>query len=172
MKLPYLAIRLWLGSAAFAVAQTTPATPPAGGPRHGGPGHGPGGHPIVRVLDTDKDGTLSAAELAAAATGLLTLDTNSDGALSAEEIHARPANAPTPPADAPARPANATGTPPADRPHPTDPVMLALDADANGSLSAAEIANAPKSLAALDLNKDGKLTPDEYRPLPPERPTS
>jgi Ca2+-binding EF-hand superfamily protein len=118
----------------------------------------------VRVLDTDKDGTISAAELAAAATALLTLDTNSDGALSAEELHPRPANAPTPPANAP--------TLPVDRPHPTDPIMLALDADGNGALSAQEIANAPKSLAALDLNKDGKLTPDEYRPLPPERPAN
>jgi hypothetical protein len=45
--------------------------------------------------------------------------------------------------------------------------MLALDANSDGSLSAAEITNATTSLLALDLNKDGKLTPDEFRPLPP-----
>ena len=47
--------------------------------------------------------------------------------------------------------------------------MLALDANNDGDLSAAEIANATTSLKALDLNADGKLTPDEYRPLPPAR---
>lgn len=46
--------------------------------------------------------------------------------------------------------------------------MLALDANGDGTLSAAEIANAPASLAALDTNKDGKLTFDELRPLPPK----
>src|SRR4051812_18974996 len=72
MKLHYLLIRLWLGTAAFAFAQTI--TPPAG-PRPGGPGRGPGGHPVVRALDTDKDGTLSAFELANATTALKALDT-------------------------------------------------------------------------------------------------
>jgi hypothetical protein len=165
MKFHYLAVRLWLGTAAMAFAQTT--TPPAG-PRPGGPGRGGRGHPIVRVLDTDKDGTLSAAELANAPTALKALDTNNDGIISADELHpVRPADAPTPPANAPARP-----TPSADRPRPLDPIMLALDADGDGSLSATEIANATKSLLALDLNKDGALTPDEYRPLPPERPAN
>ena len=45
--------------------------------------------------------------------------------------------------------------------------MLALDANSDGALSAAEIAKAATSLAALDLNKDGQLTVDEFRPLPP-----
>lgn len=168
MKLHYLAVRIWLGTAAMAFAQTT--TPPAG-PRPGGPG-GPGrgghGHPIVRALDADKDGTLSAFELANATTALKALDTNNDGTIAAEELRpARPADAPTPPAGAPQRPA-----PSADQPRPVDPIMLALDADGNGSLSAAEIANATKSLLALDANKDGALSPDEYRPLPPERPAN
>jgi hypothetical protein len=47
------------------------------------------------------------------------------------------------------------------------PLMLALDANSDGDLSAAEISNAPASLLALDANKDGKLTRDELRPLPP-----
>ena len=45
--------------------------------------------------------------------------------------------------------------------------MMALDANADGALSANEMTNAPASLAALDANKDGKLTVDELRPLPP-----
>ena len=90
-----------------------------------------------------------------------TLDLNGDGIVSADELHPpRPANAPTPPPGAPKRDD-------ADHPRPVDPIMLALDANGDGALSAAEIANATKSLSALDLNKDGKLTPDEFRPLPP-----
>jgi hypothetical protein len=168
--------------AVAASAQTSTDAPRGrgrGGP--GGPGgHGRGfGHPVVRILDTDQDRELSAAELASAPLNLRTLDANADGTVSADELHpvrpARPAGAPTPPADRPAPPADRP-TPPADRPappadsdhpRPLDPIMLALDANADGALSAAEIANATTSLKALDLNGDGKLTADEYRPLPP-----
>lgn len=58
-----------------------------GGERRG-PG-GPGGmmmSPLMRALDTDKDGALSAAEIAAAPTALKTLDKDGDGILSAEEL--------------------------------------------------------------------------------------
>ncbi len=44
---------------------------------------------------------------------------------------------------------------------PQHPVVAALDVDGNGEVSAAEIAGAPKALATLDKNKDGKLTGDE-----------
>lgn len=44
------------------------------------------------------------------------------------------------------------------------PLMEALDADKDGILSKEEIANASKALAKLDKNKDGQITPDEYRP--------
>ena len=163
-KFHRLIVTIALTSAASLFAQSPPAEG-GRGPRHGGPG-GPGrghgfGSPIVRALDTDKDGELSAAEIAAAATSLKALDKNSDGAISADELRPpRPAGAPegaTPPPNAPS----------GNRPHPADPVMLALDANADGTLSATEIANAARSLAALDLNKDGKLTRDELRPLPP-----
>jgi hypothetical protein len=179
-KIPSFLLALSLGAAAAVSAQTT-STPTDGsrGPRSGPGGHGRGGHghPIVRALDTDKNHELSTQELANAAASIRTLDANSDGIISPEELRpVRPAGAPTPPgttqrpAGAPARKGDATprgdGTAHA---HPIDPVMLALDANADGSLSIAETANATASLTALDANKDGKLTPDELRPLPPTR---
>ena len=142
-------------------AQTDTSDHPRRGPGPGGPG-GPGrGSPVVRVIDADRNHELSNAELAAAATAILTLAANKEGAVSAAELH------PARPADAPARP---TGPADADaRPRPTDPVMLALDANSDGNLSSAEIGSATTSLlTALDANKDGKLTGDELRPLPPE----
>lgn len=138
-------------------AQTAPSPDTTRGPRRGPPGNP---NPVVRVLDADRNHEASSAELANAATVLRTLDTNSDGEITVDEL--RPAR----PADAPEHPA-----PPADAPphaRPVDPVMLALNANADGKLSASEIANAPASLAALDLNKDNKLTLHELRPLPPE----
>lgn len=170
-NLPRLLLTFCLLAAGSALsAQTSdtargPRRGGSGGPGHGGPGGpGRGGHPVVRVLDADRDHEISAAEIAGASAALLTLDANKDGAVSAEEFHpARPADAParrTPPAGAPTRGSG-------DRTHPVMPVMLALDANSDGALSASEIANAPKSLAAIDANKDGKLTMDELRPLPP-----
>lgn len=158
-------ILLTLGSATALVAQTTPETsergPRGGGRGHGGPGRGHHGHPIVRVMDTDKNGELSAAEIANSPITLRGLDTDADGSVATDELHPyRPAGA-----DRPVRPA-----PPADAPvrtRPMDPVMFALDANSDGDLSAPEIANAAASLNALDTNKDGKLTRDELRPLPP-----
>lgn len=171
MKLPLLTTCLVLGAATFALAQTDPSGRP--GPRRGpgGPGRGPIGQPVVRAVDANRDGVLSAEEIQAAPQALKALDQDHDGVLSAAELRpARPANAPT---DAPKRPAGAPNrpdSPPADRPRPLDPVMLALDADRDGALAATEIDNAPTSLKTLDRNNDGNLTRDEYRPLPPERP--
>ena len=44
------------------------------------------------------------------------------------------------------------------------PIMLALDADGDGQVSAEEIAAAPKAIGALDKNGDGKITSDEMMP--------
>ena len=45
-----------------------------------------------------------------------------------------------------------------------NPVILALDTNRDGELSAGEIANAAASLKTLDKNGDGKLSRDEMRP--------
>jgi len=63
----------------------------------------------------------------------------------------------------------AQGAPPQEgaRSRPTPPILLALDADGDGELSPAEIAQATAALRKLDKNGDGQLTPDEYRPPRP-----
>lgn len=178
MKLRHLAFLTPLAAIAAAPTATPPAEGP--GPRRGGPGRG---HPLVRAMDLDHDGVLSATEITRAPRSLLALDTDGDGTLSAAELRpGRPTHAPStgdrpvpvpahsagerpagPPAgtDHPARAGGATRTP------PTDVVLLALDANADGTLTAAEIANAARSLTALDLDKDGQLSRAELRPLPP-----
>ncbi len=45
-------------------------------------------------------------------------------------------------------------------------VVMALDTDKDGDISAEELTNAPASLKGLDKNKDGKLASDELRPAP------
>ena len=44
------------------------------------------------------------------------------------------------------------------------PLLAALDADRDGTVSAVEIVSAPRSLRALDADGDGRLTPGELRP--------
>lgn len=51
---------------------------------------------------------------------------------------------------------------------PPSPVVEALDTDGDQVISAEELKNASASLAKLDMNKDGKLTDEEFRPRPPE----
>lgn len=163
---------LAIGLAAGLSAQTPTMGPGPGGRRGpGGPG-GPGGHGpgrggpglVIRALDADQDRTISAVEIANAAAAIKTLDTDGDGVVSAAELRpVRPPHGKAPPADAPQRPAGDSR-----RPRGIDPIMVALDANGDGSLSAGEIAGAPTSLAALDANKDGALTIDEIRPLPPQ----
>lgn len=61
-------------------AQIALAQPP-GQPRPGGPPN-----PLLQALDTDRDGTLSAAEIEAAAAKLRERDANKDGKLTADEL--------------------------------------------------------------------------------------
>jgi hypothetical protein len=153
---------LFLGAASSLVVSLTAQS--EGGPRGGGPGHHgrPRGNPIVRAIDVDKNIVLSATELANASAAILALDTNADGIVSAAELRPLP---PNPPArlENPNRPEKGP-----QHQRPRDPVMLALDADQNGELSASEITNAAASLKALDDNEDGQLAREEFRPLPPE----
>jgi hypothetical protein len=158
-KLNVIVALLTASAASISFGQPTGDAPH--GVRPGGPhGRGPHGHPIIRALDTDKNGEISGAEIDGGPASLATLDKNADGNVSVDELHPpRPAGAPTPPADA--------AKVRSDRLRHLDPLMLALDADHDGALSVTEIKNAVASLKVLDANSDGKLTRDELRPLPP-----
>lgn len=85
---------------------------------------------------------------------LVKLDANGDGEITFEEIHA-----------AYDRP---DGPPPGHFPPP--PWVIALDTNADGSLSAKEIAGATQSLMTLDMDGDGVLSIEEICPPgpPPE----
>ena len=54
------------------------------------------------------------------------------------------------------------------RPHRVPPIVAALDANHDGVIDAAEMANAAAVLKSLDKNGDGQLTVDELRPGRPE----
>lgn len=80
-----IAARLCLSlGVSIALAGSLPAQPPG---RPGPPAQaGPGGMPLMRLLDTNRDGTLSQDELAQAGEQLKQLDANQDGQLAGEEL--------------------------------------------------------------------------------------
>lgn len=78
-------------------AQDGPPPGDEGRPGPGGP-HGPRMPPPLMVaLDTNKDGELSAEEIAAASESLAKLDKNGDGKLDREELFPRPPKGQRPP---------------------------------------------------------------------------
>lgn len=82
------------------IGQEPPNRPgPQDGPGPGGPprmrdGMRPPPNPIVEALDADRDHTISADEIHAAAEALKSLDRNGDGELSEEEFHPMPPRGP------------------------------------------------------------------------------
>ncbi|MEZ5940425.1 MAG: hypothetical protein R3C18_03470 [Planctomycetaceae bacterium] len=138
-----------------------------GPPGGGGGGFGPGGggqRPpnIVReAIDADGDGNFTAEEIEAAATALAKLDLDSDGALSAAELRGETGET-APPADAGGSPDGAEGEQPR-RQFPNRIVVL-IDKDEDGNLSAEELGNASAALLTLDADKDGAVTREEMRP--------
>ena len=112
----------------------------------GGPG-GSGGRQqprlVLQALDTDHDGTLSAAEIAAAPASLLKLDINGDGMLTADELTGRPLNA------------GASSSELAKQ-------LMSFDKTGKGYLVAEDLPERMRGLfTRADSNHDGKLTPDE-----------
>src|SRR5438128_7853319 len=55
-------------------------------PPRRGPGGGRPMNPLIRALDTDGDGEISAAEIEKAVTALKALDSNNDGKLADDEL--------------------------------------------------------------------------------------
>ena len=78
MKRTAIAIATMIG--ATLLAQYVRAQPP------GQPGQGGPPNPLLQAFDTDRDGTLSAAEIDAAAAKLRERDANKDGKLTADEL--------------------------------------------------------------------------------------
>ncbi|NBP23235.1 MAG: hypothetical protein EBU81_01485 [Proteobacteria bacterium] len=106
-------------------------------------------NPLFQALDTDKDGELSAAEIANAPAALKTLDKNKDGKISQEEVR------PNFPEGGRGGPRGANNTEALDR-------MMAFDKNGDGKLSSEELPERMRNmLERADSNKDGFLTRDE-----------
>ena len=110
---------------------------------------------VLGALDADANLTISAEEILAAPSALLTLDANHDGKLSAEECGFLPA-----PDLVGAKALQAARLVFMRE----NPVLAALDLDGDGEISASEIVDSPTSLRTLDIIADGKLTPYEVIP--------
>lgn len=175
-----------------------------GGPVQGRGSERPGGPvrdgrppiPVIEVLDSDHNGTLSADELRNATTSLLTLDKNKDGKLTEDEI--RPPQSGRGP-EGPGQPGRGTGgrgqngPPPGggrgrereaegrDRvggPPPHNPERfvehaLEFDADKDGKLSQEELLKFGEEMGrrrAEEESSGGARPNDGERPVRPKRP--
>jgi Ca2+-binding EF-hand superfamily protein len=114
--------------------------------------------PIFALFDKNRDGVISSDEIENAAKVLGKFDKDNDGKITLKEM--RP-------------PKHEDGDTPQGPPpgvHRPPPLIVALDADKDGTLSADELKNAPESLLKLDKNKDGELSPEEIHPHGPPPP--
>jgi hypothetical protein len=117
----------------------------------GGRGRGAPASPLVTALDTDRDGALSAEEIAAAPEALVGLDQNGDGKLAGTEVGARGGRGRGPGGPGMGGPGGGTSR-----------LMTALDDDRDSALSAAELAEAASALLSLDADRDGRLASAEF----------
>lgn len=120
--------------------------------------------PVLGALDADHDGSISAVEIARAASALEALDKNHDGKVTPGEWSKGAGSVSR---------SVAPGTEPLPASHPANrsaacvhlfAVLIALDADLDGRISAEEMRNAPAALNTLDRNKDGMLSAAEVLP--------
>jgi Ca2+-binding EF-hand superfamily protein len=105
---------------------------------------------VLNALDFDHDNRLSAAEMVAAPAVLAALDRNGDGKLSAEECGARLAGG--------------FGQAARIRFMLSSPLLMALDADHDGEISASEIRRSEQALSRLDRDHSGSVEISELAP--------
>ncbi len=102
---------------------------------------------VLDALDSNHDGTLSAAEIKAAPASLLTLDKNGDGELTFDELTQRPPVAGAAPDELVKQ-------------------LMTFDKTAKGYLIAGDLPDRMQGLfQRADANHDGKLTPEEIHAL-------
>jgi EF-hand domain pair/EF hand len=128
------------------------------GGRHGGGQHGGRG---MQIIDANNDGVIAADEAASLADHMFNrLDGDSDGIVTEAEFT-------TPPQARHWFSWGASGVDVAALLEKRKALFAELNVDKNASISKAEFfANAQKQLASADTDKDGKITPWEYRLLP------
>jgi len=174
-------IALAVGLSTFNMsAQDEPKRGPRPGGREGGqdgPRHKMMVPPLIAALDANHDGTISADELANASAAVKSLDKNGDGAIQMEQLRPKPPEGakdgerkgPPPGGQRPDGERKGPGPGPGGPgPGGIPPVIGALDANGDKTISADEIANASAALKKLDKNGDGALQKEETRPeLPP-----
>lgn len=156
----WVTVALALGAVAGFAWRQEPA--PAQGGR--GPGR-PAMSPVYAALDADRNGTVSATELANAPGALKGIDRNGDGALSADEI--RPEFGPGGPGGRGGRGRggpDAPGQTLATSPDELAAMLMGFDKDGDGKLTKAEL---PERLQGLfdraDADKDNALTAGEIK---------
>lgn len=108
----------------------------------------------MQMMDTNKDGVVSAAEHAAGARQMFTkLDANGDGSVNASEM------------DAAGRPAGSTASTGASAPRMSSAEKIrAIDTNGDGTITAAEHESASRDkFARMDANGDGSLSASEMQ---------
>ena len=132
-----------------------------GGERGGAPAASPDDlTDTLMAFDRNNDGRLDRGEVPERFQGLFDRsDANKDGALTRDELK-QSATATMQDDGGGRQSGRGRGGP------MPEPLMRALDSDRDGSLSDAEIAAAAHALEQLDVNQDGQLSPEEFRPAP------